>query len=100
VARRTERLSPYSTSIKNEWSYIPIFHTSSGYEDFIRPGIAVGIATGCGLNDRGIGVPVGSRIFYFSITSRPALELTQIPSQWVPGAFSSWVKRQEREADH
>jgi hypothetical protein len=55
----------------------------------------VGIATGYGLDDRGVGVqvPVGSRIF--STSSRPALGPTQSPIQWVPG-----VKQQRREADH
>jgi hypothetical protein len=55
----------------------------------------VGIATGYGLDDRGVGVrvPVGSRIF--STSSKPALGSTQPPSQWVPG-----VTRPGREADH
>jgi hypothetical protein len=48
---------------------------------------SVGIATGCGLDDRGVGVrvPVGSRVF--SMSSRPALGSTQPPVQWVPGLF-------------
>jgi hypothetical protein len=36
----------------------------------------------------------------FSTSSRPALGSTQPHIQWVPGALSSGVKRQEREADH
>jgi hypothetical protein len=62
-------------------------------------GSAVGIATGCGLGDRGIGVqiPVESRV---SISSRSALRHTQPPTQWVPGALSPEVKRQGRDADH
>jgi hypothetical protein len=46
---------------------------------------AVGIATGYGLDDRGIGVlvPLGSRIVFTS--SSPALGPTQSPIQWVPG---------------
>jgi hypothetical protein len=60
---------------------------------------AVGIATGHGLDDRGVGVgvPVGSRIenFLFSTSSRPALGPTQPPIQWVLG-----VKRPGRETDH
>jgi hypothetical protein len=53
----------------------------------------VGIATGYGLEDRGVGVrvPVGSRIF--STSSRPALGSTQTCIQWVPGALSPVVKR-------
>jgi hypothetical protein len=37
--------------------------------------------------------------FLFSIASRPALEPTQPPVQWVPGALHSLLKRQGREAD-
>jgi hypothetical protein len=50
---------------------------------------AVGIATDYGLDDRAIGVrvPVGSRTFAFSMSSRPALRPTQPPIQWVPGLF-------------
>jgi hypothetical protein len=53
---------------------------------------AVDIATGYGLNDRGVGVrvPVGSR---------PALGPTH-PIPWVPGALSSVVKRKGSEANH
>jgi hypothetical protein len=60
----------------------------------------VGIASGYGLDDRGVGVrvPVESRIFFTS--SRPALGSTQPPIQWVPGALSPGVKRQWREGDH
>jgi hypothetical protein len=58
-------------------------------------GSSVGIATGYGLDDCGVGVrvPVGSRIF--SMSSRPALGFTQPPIQLVPG-----VKRPGREAYH
>jgi hypothetical protein len=61
----------------------------------------VGIATGYGLDDQGVGVgvQVGSRIFPFSKSPRPALESTQPPIQWVPGALSSGIKRPGREAD-
>jgi hypothetical protein len=60
----------------------------------------VGIATGYGLDDRGVRfrVPVGSRIF--STSSRPALGPTQPPIQYAPGTLSTAVKRQRREADH
>jgi hypothetical protein len=34
------------------------------------------------------------------MSSTPALRSTQPPIQWVPEAFSSGVKRQERETDH
>jgi hypothetical protein len=36
----------------------------------------------------------------FSTSSRSALGPTQPPVQWVQGALSTGVKRQEREADH
>jgi hypothetical protein len=39
-------------------------------------------------------------IFLCSTASRSALGPTQPPIQWVPGAASSGVKRQGREADH
>jgi hypothetical protein len=61
---------------------------------------AVGIATGYGLADRGVGfrVSVGSRIF--STSSRPVFGPTQPPIQWALGAVSLGVKRPGREADH
>jgi hypothetical protein len=60
----------------------------------------VGIATGYGLDDRGVEVrvPVQSRIF--STSPRPVLGPTQLPIQWVPGAISPGVRRPEPEADH
>jgi hypothetical protein len=61
----------------------------------------VGIATGYGLDDRGVcvRVPVGLRIFPKS--SRPALGFTQPHIQCVPGLFPRvGVKQPEREGDH
>jgi hypothetical protein len=57
----------------------------------------VGIATGYGLDYRGVGVPSPGRVknFLFSMASRPALGPTQPPIQWVRG-----VKRPGHEADH
>jgi hypothetical protein len=54
----------------------------------------VGIATGYGPDDRGVGVraPVGSRILFTS--SIPAMGPTQPSIQRVPGALSPGVKRQ------
>jgi hypothetical protein len=64
----------------------------------------VGIATGYRLDDRGVRVQDLSlgrvKNFLFSTSSRPALESTQPPIQWVPGALSLGVKRSGREADH
>jgi hypothetical protein len=64
--------------------------------------VVVGIATGYWLDDRGFGVPSSGRDknFLFSTSSRPALESTQPPIQWVPGALSPGVKRPGHEADH
>jgi hypothetical protein len=52
------------------------------------------------LDDRGIGVqfPAGIRIFLFSAASWPAQGPTQSPTQWILGALSAEIKRQEREA--
>jgi hypothetical protein len=61
--------------------------------------IVVGIVTGYGLDDRGVGVrvPVESRMF--SSSRRPGrLGSTQPPIQWVAGAPSPGVKRSGREA--
>jgi hypothetical protein len=57
------------------------------------------IATGYGLDSRGVGVrvPVGTRFFS---SPRHADPPTQPPIQWVLGALSPGVKRPEREADH
>jgi hypothetical protein len=56
---------------------------------------SVGIALDYGLDDRrGLG------IFLFTTASRTALEPTQPPIQWVPGAISLGLKRPGREADH
>jgi hypothetical protein len=62
----------------------------------------VDVATGYVLDDRGIGVPSPGRVknFLFSTYCIPDLGPTQPPIQWVPRAFSPWIKRQEREADH
>jgi hypothetical protein len=44
--------------------------------------------TGCGLDDRGVGVwvPMGGKNFHFSMPSRPTLENSKPPIQWVPVA--------------
>jgi hypothetical protein len=54
--------------------------------------MAVGIATGYGLDKQGVEVPSLSptrvKKFHFSISSRPALGSNQPPIQWVPGTPS------------
>jgi hypothetical protein len=62
---------------------------------YISRDSSVGIVTGYGLEDRGVGfrVPVGSRIFFTS--SRPAVGSIQPPVQLIPA-----VKRPGREAEH
>jgi hypothetical protein len=64
---------------------------------------SVGIALGYGTDDRGsrLRFPGGGLgIFLFTTASRTALEPTQPPIQWVPGAPSLGVKRPGREVDH
>jgi hypothetical protein len=52
----------------------------------------VGIATGYGLDDRGVGVKLGSRIFSSSHRPEVVLGSTQLPIQRLPGALSPAVK--------
>jgi hypothetical protein len=51
------------------------------------------------VDDRGFESRQGLRILLITV-SRQALEPTQPPIQWVPGALSLRVKRLERESDH
>jgi hypothetical protein len=39
-------------------------------------------------------------IYLFTTASRPALDRTYPPIQWVPAAFLLWVKQPGRESDH
>jgi hypothetical protein len=52
------------------------------------------------LDDWGFDSQQGLEIFLFTTASIPALEPTQPPIQWVPGALSLGVKRPGREADY
>jgi hypothetical protein len=69
--------------------------------------IFMGEKTMSNISRRGVWIQAGRsgfysrqcKIFIFA-ASRPALRLTQSPIQWVPGAASSGLKRQGREADH
>jgi hypothetical protein len=60
----------------------------------------VGLATGYGLDEGGVGVSVlvGSRIV--SMSSRPVLGCTHPPIKWVLGTLFQGMKRPGREADH
>jgi hypothetical protein len=59
---------------------------------------AVGIASGYGLDDRGLSSSPGRvKNFLFFTSSRPTLESTQPPIQWVPGDLSPGVKRPGRD---
>jgi hypothetical protein len=60
---------------------------------------SVGITTGYGMDDRGVGVrvPVGIRIFSFP--RRPD-QLWGSPNQWIPGTLSPGLKLSGRGADH
>jgi hypothetical protein len=59
---------------------------------------SVGIATGYGLDGRGVGVRV--QIFLLSTSSKPVLGSTRPPTQCVTGVLSAWVKRPGREGDY
>jgi hypothetical protein len=62
--------------------------------------IAQWYSAGIRLDDRGFENQQGLGIFLFTTESRPALEPTEPPIQWLPGALSLVVKRPGREADH
>jgi hypothetical protein len=57
--------------------------------------------TGYRLDGRGIRFTPGKdkTFFLFSTTSRPVLDPTHPPIQWIPGDLSPEIKRQGREAD-
>jgi hypothetical protein len=61
---------------------------------------SVGWATGWTIGILDFDSQRGLGIFHFTIASRTALEPSQLPIQWVPGALSLEVKRPGREADH
>jgi hypothetical protein len=60
---------------------------------------SAGIATSYRLDSRG-SIPSRGKIFLFSIASRPALEPTQLPIQWVREGDFPGLKRPGRGADH
>jgi hypothetical protein len=59
-----------------------------------------GIALGYRLGDRGFESREGLGIFLLITASRPALEPTHSPAEWVPGALFLGVKRVAHEAHH
>jgi hypothetical protein len=64
-----------------------------------EPGSSVGIALGYGLDGSWFEFRQRLVIFLFPTASRPVLELTQPPIQWVPGALSLGLKSPGRESD-
>jgi hypothetical protein len=75
-------------------------NTISAWNKWDQVAGVVSIATGYGLDDRGVGVRVPIRSRIFSTSSRPALGPIQPPIQGVSEALSVGVKRPGREADH
>jgi hypothetical protein len=81
LGREADHSPPTSAEVKNTWMY-----TST-------PPIRL---HGVVLNYLSTGTTFGRvKNFIFSTSSRPVLETTQTPIQWVPG-----VKQPGREADH
>jgi hypothetical protein len=64
------------------------------------PGQLSGIALGYWLDGRVYESRQRVGIFLFTTVSRPALEPTQPPIQWVSGVLYLGAKRPQREADH
>jgi hypothetical protein len=64
--------------------------------------ISVGIALGCGLDDRcsGVQFPMGTRNSSLHHRVQNGSGFTQPPIQWVQGSLSLGVKRPGREAGH
>lgn len=60
---------------------------------------SVCVATSYGMDGQGSNCG-GEKVFLFYTTSGPALGLTQLPLQWVPGSISRRAKGPGREADH
>jgi hypothetical protein len=75
------------------WSCSPSFYV-------VKWDSSVGIAMGCGLDDRGSISNRAKRFFVFSTASRLALEPTLPPIQWLLGALPPGVKWPGHEADH
>jgi hypothetical protein len=72
-----------------------LLHKKNCTQEIGNRGSIVGIATGYGLDDQGVGVRVPVRSRIFSMLSRRALGSTQPPIQWVLG-----VKQLGHEAGH
>jgi hypothetical protein len=109
------RLSPCSQK-PNTGPYPKSSESSSQLFTFYLPNIKLNIilppkraviaqsvwrwATGWTIGVLGFDSRRGLGIFLSTTASRTALEPTQPPIQWVPGALSLGVKRPEREADN
>jgi hypothetical protein len=100
--RYTQCVKTERTSGKNEWAPTTWTEHSITHIRNESRDSSVGIALGCGLDDRGSRVrfPAGAGNFSLNTASRTALGPTQPPTPWIPGALSLGVKRPEREADH
>jgi hypothetical protein len=77
-------------------------HYSPSYYRWLSRDSAFGIATGYGLDARGVGVRVsgGEIVFPLSHVVQTCSEAHRPPIQWLPGALSSGVERPGREADN
>jgi hypothetical protein len=90
---RIEQMKLYAQhfSLKERNNFSSYIHIADSYYLCISRGSSVGLATGYGLDDGGVGVrvPIGSRMF--TSTYRPDWLWPLV--QWIVGLFSREVKR-------
>jgi hypothetical protein len=98
-------LSSWDTVYSTYWWPRKILHNPSGAEvnntckEVGSRDSSIGRATGYRLEGR-VSILNRFKILLFAIGSRPTLDPTQPPIQWVPVSFSPGVKRTGREADN